>query len=245
LVHDTEEAAFEQFASSQPENVTLLIDTYDTLAAAHKVAELAPRLAARDIRIRAVRLDSGDLADLAKRVREILDAAGLHEIHILCSGNLDEEAIRQLLVAGAPIDSFGVGTQLDTSADAPYLDCAYKLVEYADRPRRKRSTGKATWPGRKQVWRRFGTDGCMAGDVVSLEDDPQDGEPLLTPVMRGGRRVEAAAGLDDARVHAADALTRLPDGLRSLEPARLPYPVEISPRLGRLARESDRSVRTP
>lgn len=243
--HVTEESAFERYARSQPENVTLLIDTYDTEAAAGKVAALAPRLAADNIHIRAVRLDSGDRADLAKRVRRILDAAGLGHIRIVCSGNLDEGEIQRLLATGAPIDGFGVGTRLDTSADAPYLDCAYKLVEYAGRARRKRSEGKATWPGRKQVFRRYGTDGRMAGDVVTTEDDVQPGEPLVVPIMRDGLRLETPINLAAARERAARALATLPDALRALDPPCLAYSAEISPSLVQLARETDRGVSTP
>jgi len=243
--HVTEESAFERYARSQRENVTLLIDTYDTEAAAGKVAALAPRLAADNIHIRAVRLDSGDRADLAKRVRRILDAAGLGHIRIVCSGNLDEGEIQRLLATGAPIDGFGVGTRLDTSADAPYLDCAYKLVEYAGRARRKRSEGKATWPGRKQVFRRYGTDGRMAGDVVTTEDDVQPGEPLVVPIMRDGLRLETPVSLAAARERAARALATLPDALRALAPTCLAYSAEISPRLVQLARETDRGVSAP
>lgn len=243
--HVTEESAFERYARSQPENVTLLIDTYDTETAAGKVAALAPRLAADNIHIRAVRLDSGDRADLAKRVRRILDAAGLGHIRIVCSGNLDEGEIQRLLATGAPIDGFGVGTRLDTSADAPYLDCAYKLVEYAGRARRKRSEGKATWPGRKQVFRRYGTDGRMAGDVVTTEDDVQPGEPLVVPIMRDGLRLETPINLAAARERAARALATLPDALRALDPPCLAYSAEISPSLVQLARETDRGVSTP
>ena len=244
LVHETEESAFERFACSQPENVTLLIDTYDTEAAARKVAVLAPRLEAQGIRIRAVRLDSGDLADLAKRVRGVLDEAGLVHVHIFCSGNLDEDEIQRLLATGAPIDGFGVGTRLDTSADAPYLDCAYKLVEYAGRPRRKRSEGKATWPGRKQVFRRYGPDGRMEGDTVTTEGDLLAGEPLVVPVMRDGRRIGPTTGLTEARERATRALASLPDALRKLDPAQPPYRVEISSGLVQLAHEVDQGVTT-
>ena len=104
-----------------------------------------------------------------------------------------------MLQAGAPIDGFGVGTSLTTSSDVPALDCAYKLQEYAGLARRKRSTGKATWPGRKQVWRQFGPDGRMAGDILSLEDDGQIGEPLLQVVMRDGRRIAPSPTLAEIR----------------------------------------------
>ena len=166
--YDSEIAAFESFAQSRPKNLTLLIDTYDTEAAARKVV-LAPRLAARGITIAAVRLDSGDLIPLARSVRRILDDGGLSRVSIFASGGLDEDYVAEIVRAGAPIDGFGIGTSLTTSSDVPALDCAYKLQEYAGQARRKRSAGKATWPGRKQVWRRYGSDGRFAGDTLSLK----------------------------------------------------------------------------
>jgi len=239
--HNDELLAFEHFARSHPDNITLLIDTYDTEAAAHKIVQLAPKLAREGIRIRAVRIDSGDLAEHARQVRAIFDAAGLHDIKIFASGGIDEFTIRELLtVKRAPIDGFGIGSGMDTSYDVPTLDCAYKLQEYAGRPRRKRSEGKATWPGRKQVYRTFGTDGRMQGDLLALESESQPGEPLLRPVMRGGRRLPGIETLEQARVRARAELDRLPEALRALEPAQS-YPVTIAPSLQALADEVDRS----
>jgi nicotinate phosphoribosyltransferase len=239
--HDDESTAFENFARARPHNLTLLLDTYDTEAAAKKVVVLAPRLAARGITIRSVRLDSGDLVALSNSVRRILDAGGLSAITIFASGGLDEDAIDALVRAGAPIDGFGVGTSVTTSSDVPALDCAYKLQEYAGLPRRKHSSGKATWPGRKQVWREYDADGRMAGDAIGLEDDLQPGEPLLRPVMRNGRRLDPTPTLADIRRHAAGELARLPDSLRTLT-AGAPYPVLISESLMRLAAETDRRL---
>jgi len=238
---DDEAAAFEAFARARPDNLVLLLDTYDTLAAARKVVALAPRLRAAGITIRAVRLDSGDLSALSKSVRQILDAGGLRDAAIFASGGLDEKEIARLLAAGAPIGGFGVGTSLTTSSDRPALDCAYKLQEYAGIARRKRSSGKATWPGRKQVWRRFGRDGRMAGDVISLADDRQEGEPLLAPVMREGRRLGPAQTLAQGRARVARELERLPEPLRGLARAE-PYPVEVADALKRLAAEVDRRL---
>ena len=238
---DDEAAAFEAFARARPDNLVLLIDTYDTLAAAHKVVALAPRLRTAGITIRAVRLDSGDLAALSKEVRQILDAGGLNDVTVFASGGLDEHEIARLLAAGAPIGGFGVGTSLTTSSDRPALDCAYKLQEYAGVARRKYSSGKATWPGRKQVWRRFGPDGRMAGDTISLADDRQDGEPLLVPAMRDGRRVGPAQTLAQGRERVARELERLPPLLRGLDRAG-PYPVAIGDALKRLAAEVDRRL---
>ena len=235
--HDSETESFRSFAHAQPDNVVLLIDTYDTEAAAHKVVALAPELAARGITIKGVRLDSGDLGELARRVRRILDDGGLHTTTIFASGDLDEFRLRDLLAQGAPIDGFGIGTRLDTSADVAYLDCAYKLEEYAGQARRKRSTGKATWPGRKQVWRCYDHQGRMAGDVISLESDRQPGEPLLVPVMRGGQRLSAPT-LADIRSRAAASLARLPEPLRQLQEP-YDYPVEIATALHELAKQVD------
>jgi nicotinate phosphoribosyltransferase len=236
--HDDEMLAFDHFARSRPEGVVLLIDTYDTERAAEKVAGLAKRLARDGIRVRGVRLDSGDLAEHARRVRAILDAHDLREIIIFASGGLDEQALAAFTREGAPIDGYGIGTSLTTSSDAPALDCAYKLQEYAGIARRKRSEGKATWPGRKQVWRRYTPDGSFSEDTLGLEAEPQEGEPLLQPVMRGGKALVPPPGLDAIRAHAADQLRRLPPRLRQLESA--PYPVRVSEGLVRLARECDR-----
>ena len=238
--HADEISAFRAFAHSSPANVVLLIDTYDTERAAEKVVRLAPELASAGIRVRGVRLDSGDLAAHARAVRAILDRGGLREATIFSSSNLDEWKVRQLLAAGAPIDGFGIGTALDTSSDAPFLDCAYKLQEYAGTPRRKHSEGKATWPGRKQVYRHIAPDGTLDHDVVALEDDPQPGTPLLVPVMRAGRRLSVAGTLAGVRARAAAEMARLPPRLRQLEPAPAPYRVDIAPGLRALAEELDR-----
>jgi nicotinate phosphoribosyltransferase len=236
--HDDEVTAFENFARSRPNNLTLLIDTYDTEAGARKVVALAPRLKRDGITIRAVRLDSGDLVALSNSVRRILDAGGCSDITIFASGGLDEDEIDAMLRAGAPIDGFGVGTSLTTSSDVPALDCAYKLQEYAGVPRRKRSSGKATWPGRKQVWRSYDVDGRMAGDVLGLEGDSHAGEPLVRLVMQNGRRVDPPARLADLRARAARELARLPEPLRSLADGS-PYPVQVSDSLERIAAETD------
>ena len=237
--YDDEAVAFEDFARSRPDNLTLLIDTYDTVAAAHKVVALAPRLKADGIAIRSVRIDSGDLVESAKAVRRIFDDGGLAGVNILASGGLDEDSMAELLRAGAPIDGFGVGASLDASSDVPVLDCAYKLQEYAGLARRKQSVGKVTWPGRKQVWRRYGADGRMAGDVISLEsDEQQHGEPLIQAVMRGGRRIAPSPPLAEIRARAARDLERLPIPLRRLQPGAS-YPVEVAPSLIELGAEVD------
>ena len=239
--HKDETTAFEHFALAQPEHAVLLIDTYDTEAAAHKVVGLARRLKQRGITVKGVRLDSGDLADHARKVRRILDEGGLPQAQILASGNLDEYQLQQLIATGAPIDSFAVGTAMTTSADAPSLDCAYKLQEYAGRPCRKRSEGKATWPGRKQVYRQYARDGRCEYDVVTTSQDPGAGDPLLHPVMTEGRRLISNRKLTELRQRAAAQLAQLPDSIRSLE-CDHPYEVRISQSLQDLARVVDQCV---
>ena len=239
--HDDEETAFENFARARPDLVILLLDTYDTEAAAEKVVRLAPRLQREGIEVRGVRLDSGDLADHARRVRRILDDGGLAEVKIFASGGVDETLLQQFVSKGAPIDGYGIGTSLTTSQDAPALDCAYKLQAYAGRPKRKLSEGKATWPGSKQVYRRYREDGVMLGDLLTLEGDAGEGEPLIRPVMREGKRIGEFPDLAAARAHAAQELGRLPPHLRDLE-TEPPYPVEVSEALRAEAAEADRLV---
>ena len=236
--HDDESAAFEHFARALPENVVLLIDTYDTEAAARKVVELAPKLSRDGIKIKGVRLDSGDLADHAFKVRRILDAGGLRDVTIFASGSVDEYLLEQLREKNAPIDGFGIGTHMDTSADAPYLDCAYKLVEYAGRARRKRSEGKVLWPGAKQVLRTYDEAGLMVGDTLTLESDAREEASLIAPVMKQGRRLAAPVPLRQSRALALEQLARLPSGLKKLEPAPA-YPVRVSEAIQSLAREVD------
>jgi nicotinate phosphoribosyltransferase len=243
---DDESAAFAAFAQSRPDNLVLLIDTYDVEAAARKVVALAPKLAAAGIIIRAVRLDSGDLVALSRRVRAILDAGGLQAVTIFASGGLDEDNLAVFAKENAPIDGLGIGTAMTTSSDAPSLDIVYKLQEYAGVPRRKRSVNKATWPGRKQVWRRYGADGRMASDLLALETASpdaatRDGEPLVRQVMQNGKRLATAPSLYDIRAHSKRELERLPEPLRRLDPDAS-YPVEVDMGLRELAEEVDRRL---
>ncbi len=237
--HDDEALAFEHFAHAQPDNVVLLIDTYDTEAAARKVVLLAPKLEREGIRIKGVRIDSGNLANHARQVRQILDAGGLQHVTIFASGDLDEYVLRDMFASSEPIEGLGIGTRMDTSSDRPYLDCAYKLQEYAGKARRKHSEGKQTWPGRKQVYRSYDADGRIAADVVTLEGDAQTGEALIIPMMCDGKRLVPAATLADIRSHAAVNLARLTEPLRQLQEPYV-YPVEISSALHELAAQVDR-----
>ena len=231
-----ETEAFEAFMSSYPDGSTLLIDTYDTVAGARLAARLGERVGA-------VRIDSGDLLDLSRRVRGVLDDAGLPRVSIFASGNLDEHAIARLVSSGAPIDGFGVGTRLGTSADAPYLEVAYKLVMFDGRPVQKLSPGKATLPGSKQVW-RVEADGRFVHDLIALGDEPgpEGGMPLLELMLRDGLRV-GEQSLADSRARAAAERAALPADLRSIARSST-YPVGLSSRLETLDRRLREERRT-
>ncbi len=238
---DDEAAAFAAYAVSRPDGLVLLLDTYDTEAAARKAVAVAKRLQKRGIELKAVRLDSGDLSYLSRSVRSILDSAGLTDVGVFVSGGLDEKLLVELVRSGAPIDGFGIGTSLTTSSDRPALDCVYKLQEYDGLPRRKHSPGKTTWPGPKQVWRRYGSDGLMGGDLLSLETGRQEGQPLLQLVMTEGRRTGPKPALSEIRERAAQNLQRLPENLQNLDPESS-YPVSIGEPLRKLAEEADRLI---
>jgi nicotinate phosphoribosyltransferase len=223
---DDEDAAFDAFVRAYPDGSTLLVDTYDTIEGARRAARVAHALAERGGRLGAVRLDSGDLLTLSRGVRRLLDDAGLQEVAIFASGNLDEREIDRLVASGAPIDGFGVGSRLGVSADAPYLDLVYKLVAFDGRPVLKLSTAKATLPGAKQVWRQV-ENGRFVGDLVALASEPAPGaaEPLLRQVMRDGSRLEQGT-LGAARARAAEQREALPAEQRLLDAT--PYPVALS-----------------
>jgi nicotinate phosphoribosyltransferase len=233
-VHESELEAFREFAAVYPETV-LLIDTYDTLEGVRNVIRLARELGSA-FRVRALRLDSGDLLALSVEARRMLDEAGLGRVGLFASGGLDEDVIADLVARGAPIAGFGVGTAMGVSADAPSLDAAYKLVAYAGRGRMKLSSGKATVPGRKQVF-RVEDHGEAVRDVVAVFGEVLPGRPLLAPAMRSGQRVRRGPSLEEARALAREERERLPARLRALAPARPPYPVELS---AALAAERDR-----
>jgi nicotinate phosphoribosyltransferase len=221
--------AFLAYARSFSDSAVLLLDTYDTAAAARLAVDVAKVLAASGHRLAGVRLDSGDLAVLSREVRGILDAGGCPDVRILVSGGLDEHDVETLLAAGAPIDAFGIGTRLDVSADAPSLEMVYKLVALGGRDVLKLSPGKETWVGAKQVLRRRDKDGRLAGDTLALEGDavPAGAGRLLETVMEDGRPTGPPPALEVLREHCARELASLPDGVRRLrEPAG--YPVAVS-----------------
>jgi len=216
MAHRDETEAFMQFAAVRPDNLVLLIDTYDTEAGAVKVVEVADRLRPQGKSVSAVRLDSGDLADHARRVRKILDDGGHPDIRIFASSSLDEYALDRICRAGAPIDGFGIGTKMIVSDDAPFLDCAYKLQEYAGVPRYKKSEGKVTLPGRRQVFRNYGRDGKYHHDIIAQADERQPGEPLLIKVMEQGRRLQASESWRQIQERVRNQLKLFPEAFLAL-----------------------------
>jgi len=238
MAFDSEEQAFRAYSEVFPGTTTLLLDTYDPIEAARKATAVGPSL-------RGVRLDSGDLVSQSRRVRKILDDAGLCDTRIFASGDLNEYRIDALLRKGAKLDAFGVGTELVTSKDAPSLGGVYKLVEQhlggRDVPRVKESAAKRTYPGRKQVRRLKDARGRYRRDVICLEGERQEGEALLEPVLRRGRLVAGLPTLGASRQRAARSLELLPPRYRRLKgPAQ--YPVRWSPRLEALRAETVRKL---
>ncbi|HEX5938189.1 MAG TPA: nicotinate phosphoribosyltransferase [Actinomycetota bacterium] len=214
---DDEKEAFRAFAEDHPHRTTLLVDTYDTMHGVANAIEVIKELDPQgEI---GIRLDSGDLDRLSREARRTLDHAGLRNAKIFASGGLDEHEVAELVRAGAPVDAFGIGTQLGVSADAPYIDTVYKLVEFDGRPVLKLSPAKATAPGRKQVWRG------PSEDVIALRDEVAPGpnhEPLLEPVLRVGRRLASPPSIEEMRARFARDFAALP-----AKAARLSHPEHV------------------
>jgi nicotinate phosphoribosyltransferase len=241
---DSEIEALEAFAHTFPGPVTLLVDTYDTIRGAEHAIAVAQRLKRKGTRVTALRLDSGDIMALSLQVRRMLDGAGLRNVGIFASGGLDEYELDRLVGGGAPIDGFGVGTRLGMSADAPVLDLAYKLCEYAGEPRLKLSSKKATIAGAKQIWRSTGRDGYFAGDRIATLDEMSPGpewEPLLEPVMTGGK-ARPLPTLDEIRQRHREEVARLPEGVRRISRPGA-YPVGRSAALAARHRHAVRTAR--
>ncbi|HDS45468.1 MAG TPA: nicotinate phosphoribosyltransferase [Methanomicrobia archaeon] len=243
MFHEREQDAFEAYARVFPGSTILLIDTYDTVEGARRSVPVAKALELQGKQLHGVRLDSGDLAALSRAVRALLDQNGLEYVQIMASGNLDEFKIEQLRAQGAPIDSFGVGTAMGTSQDAPVVNVNYKLVEVEGpageyRPVMKLSAGKITLPGPKQVYRVL-KKGEYAYDLIALSTEELEKmeEPattLLAQYMVRGR-VLRRESLETIRNRVAENLLRLPARYKKLTPAK--YPVKISPLLAALSQE--------
>ncbi|HXV80873.1 MAG TPA: nicotinate phosphoribosyltransferase [Candidatus Binatia bacterium] len=223
--------AFRSYVSSFPNNSTLLIDTYDTVAGARKAVQVAHEMVARGQRLQAVRIDSGDLAQLAAEVRKIFDESGLKDVKIIGSGGLDEYDLAEFSGANAPYDSYGVGTKMGVSADAPSSDMAYKLVEYSDRSVLKLSPGKVSLPGKKQVFRKQDEHGQLQKDLIALRDENVAGaEPLLKQVMIHGKNTAPLLSLEESRSGFLSEFAKLPESIKKIRNPEN-YPVEQSSRL--------------
>jgi len=234
MAHDSEIEAFENYFRVFPDHTTLLIDSYDTIEGARRATGIGPK-------VRGVRIDSGDIVEQSKQVRNILDDADMTETKIVASGDLDEYEIERLLDAGALLDMFGVGTKMVTSADAPHLGGVYKLVEVADggeaHYRAKFSEGKVTYPGSKQVWRQTDKDGFFEKDMISMSDEKIEGaDSLLEPVMEKGRIVIPKPSIGDVRDRAKDQIQCLKEEYRKFRNPEV-YPVGITKKITRALEE--------
>ena len=235
MFFDNEVEAFRAFAKTFPKASTLLIDTYDNIKGAENAVAVAENLERKGFRLSGVRIDSGDLVEISKKVRQILDKKGLGYVKIFASGDLDEYKIEDLLRRGARIDSFGVGTRMSTSEDRPYVDIIYKLCEKMDElggfvPTMKLSQGKITLPARKQVYRVKDRSGSLAKDIIALHDEKVEGTPLLAKVMEKGQIVHRLPSLEQIRNNALENLSRFPGKYKRLRKAPR-YHVVLSPNL--------------
>jgi nicotinate phosphoribosyltransferase len=236
-----EQEAFSAFAETFPENTVLLIDTYDTVTGAKKAVEVARAMRKRGHDLRGVRLDSGDMAQLSKDVRKILDSEGFKDVKIFASGGFDEFKIADVVDRDCEIDAFGVGTKMGVSADGPYNDIAFKLVQYGDRPVMKLSSGKKTLVGRKQVFRHREGD-RLAGDAIGLRREDAGGEAMLTRVMKDGKRQQPAESLNAIRDRFETEFASLDKAYKRLENP-VEYPVELAPDLQALQEEVVHEIR--
>jgi nicotinate phosphoribosyltransferase len=246
MFFDTETEAFRAFTEAFPRNTTLLIDTYDDLKGAENAANIAKEMEKQGHKLNAVRLDSGDLATISKKVRKTLDKHQLNYVKIFASGDLDEYKIQQLLKQGAKIDAFGVGTRMSTSEDRPYIDAVYKLSGKIENgtfvPAMKLSKGKITLPGKKQVFRQMDQNGKYAKDVIGLEDEKIEGQSLLVKVMEKGNITHDLPTLEAIRNFTLQNLSELPDRYKKL--TRTPsYPVELSPQLMKIKKKLTNQIK--
>jgi len=241
MFFDNEVEAFRAFAKTFPRSSTLLIDTYDNVKGAENAAAVAEELERKGFRLGGVRIDSGDLVEISKEVRKLLDEKGLGYVKVFASGDLDEYKIQELLRKGAKTDAFGVGTRMSTSQDRPYVDIIYKLCEKMDKsgefvPTMKLSQGKITLPGRKQVYRVKDKSGNFVKDIIALHDESVEGTLLLVKVMEKGKIAHRLPKLIEIRENALENLSRLPDKYKQLKRAPR-YPVVVSPHLKNLLKE--------
>ncbi|WP_457627085.1 nicotinate phosphoribosyltransferase [Persephonella sp.] len=240
LAHRDEVEAFKDFTSVYPENSVLLVDTYDTIQGVYNAVKAIRELGLKHFK--GIRIDSGDILTLSKKAREILDREGFKDAIIIVSGGINEYKIKQLLDAGAPVDGWGVGTELVVSADLPYLDCAYKLVEYDGRPVMKFSTKKKTLPYKKQIY-RIEKNGILGKDIITVyNEEVKGGIPLLKQVIKNGELVTELPSLGQIRQKAINSFQKLPDELKSIEKT-IQFLPEVSPEIVRTMEELERQYR--
>lgn len=239
MAFDKEEDAFGAYTKTFPNNATLLIDTYDTLEGAKKAVVIGNELEKGGKKLKAVRLDSGDLAELSKGVRKILDGAGLDYVKIIASNDLNEYKIDDLRKAKAPIDGYGVGTEMITAKPIAALPGVYKLADDNHGPRIKLSEGKRTWPGRKQVYRQENDNGNYLYDIMALEDENILGTPLLELRIKDGKRVNPRKILSEIREYCLDCVSHLPYECKTVKAE--PYEMEVTPKLAVLADDLEKS----
>ena len=246
MAFEKEEKSFESYSKTFPDTSIFLVDTYDTLNGIEKAAIVAKKLEKQGRKLKAIRLDSGDLVFLSKSARKILDKDGLRYVQIFGSGNLDEYKIEELLKKGAMIDAFGVGTAMGVSKDAPYCDVVYKLVELTNGgkllPTMKLSKGKVTYPGKKQVYRVMDRKGNNAKDILALRDEKINGQKLLIKVMERGKVIYKMPSLEEIREKTMDNLSKLPDKYKKLKNAGK-YKVEMSPELKKLTEKLNKILK--
>ncbi|MGB9668256.1 MAG: nicotinate phosphoribosyltransferase [Thermosulfidibacteraceae bacterium] len=236
--------SFRTFAEHFPENTVLLIDTYDVIEGAKNAIIVAKEMEKRGYRLRGVRIDSGDLAELSKKVRKMLDEENLNYVRIVLSGDLNEYKIEELLEKGAKADVFGVGTEMGVSKDAPSLGGVYKLVEDKGGPKIKLSTGKITLPGKKQVWRVV-KDGIMIEDIICLEDEPppsKDAYPLLVKVMDRGKVIIDYPSISKIREFCISNYSKLPEEAKKIRGEKWDYPVKVSNKLRRMTEKLEKMI---
>ncbi len=229
--HSSEEEAFRAFVRNFP-NTTLLVDTYDTIGGVKKITRLVRDLDP-EFRIKAIRIDSGNIIESATEARNILNKAGLSDVKIIASGGLDEWSISKIVKSGAPVDSFGVGTRMVVSEDSPGTDIVYKLTSFAGVGRTKCSIGKEILPGEKQVWRNL--EGKKGGDLIGTSEETHSGIPLLHQVMTEGNRLEVSRkSIEDSRKYALEEISKLPKDIQAIDSVQSPYPVTISEQLKKI-----------
>ncbi len=239
--HASEQEAFDNFARCSPADLTLVLDTFDIEHSARKAVKLAAALIERSVKVRCVRIDSGNLAEESQRVRTMLDAAGFPDIAVEVSGSLEEHAVAALTRWSAPVDSIAIDSRLDVSSDSPVLDCSYNLQEYDGIPSRRKSVGKSSWPGRRQVYRSYDDRGLIGMDMVCCVDEILEGKALLQPVMVNGKRRMEPIPLEEIRRFCVGEIATLPEHLLSLDQGPR-SPVKISEELRKLTLQVDRLV---